>query len=287
VTNGTVGGLPARFTKMAGAGNDFLVFGERVPIGSREAETIRSVCRRGTGVGADGVLFVESVRRGDETRVLLDYYNADGGRARFCANGTRCAARFAKERLGAGERSVVATDWGDVPASIRDGTVTLRLPEPVALGARVSSFDRGTRLLEPEAVAVTVGVPHLVVFTAEGVEVETLDLAPLGPALRRHPDLPEGANVNFTTPRGPSRLAVRSWERGVEAETLSCGSGVVASAVVAGLLRGEEPPVTVATRSGAVLAVDFRVEGALACDVTLTGDARFVFEGTLCEEVLG
>jgi diaminopimelate epimerase len=272
---------------MAGAGNDFLVFGERVAVGPREAESIRRACRRGTGVGADGVLFVESVRKGEDTRVLLDYFNADGGRARFCANGTRCAARFAKERLAAGERTVVATDWGDVPAAMRDGAVTLKLPEPVALGARLSSFDREGRLLEPEAVALTVGVPHLVVYTADGVEVETLDLAPLGPPLRRHPDLPDGANVNFTTPRGPSRLSVRSWERGVEAETLSCGSGVVAAAVVAGLLRGEATPITVATRSGSVLAVDYRIEGALACDVTLTGDARFVFEGTLSEEVLG
>jgi diaminopimelate epimerase len=223
---------------------------------------------------------------GSVSRVTLDYYNADGGRARFCANGTRCAARFAKERLGAASEMVVTTDWGEVPAAVNGGGVTLRLPEPVRLGARVTSFDKERRLLEPEAIAVAIGVPHLVVGTADGVEVETLDLFALGPPLRRHPDLADGANVSFATRRGPSRLSVRSWERGVEAETLSCGGGVVAAAVVAGLRDGDRPPVTVLTRSGSVLAVDFRVEGSLARDVTLTGDARFVFEGTLGEDVL-
>src|SRR5258707_12093123 len=170
--DGRIGGVPAGFTKMSGAGNDFLVFDERVSIGPREAETIRAVCRRGVGVGADGVLFVEANLRGERSRVLLDYFNADGSRARFCANGTRCVARFAKERLGAGAEMVVATDWGDVPATVRDGAVTLRLPEAVALGARVDSYDRGRRLLQPEAVAPPGGGPQLLVVAADGVEGE-------------------------------------------------------------------------------------------------------------------
>ena len=102
----------------------------------------------------------------------------------------------------------------------------------------------------------------------------------------RHPDLADGANVNFVSVRGGSRLSVRSYERGVEAETLSCGSGVVASAVVAGAERGQLAPVSVATRSGSALVVGFRLEGSLAHDVTLTGDARVVFEGLLKEEAL-
>ena len=92
--------------------------------------------------------------------------------------------------------------------------------------------------------------------------------------------------MNFVSVRGVSRLSVRSFERGVEAETLSCGSGVVASAVVAGAVRGQQPPVSVATRAGSALVVDFRLEGSLAHDVTLTGDARVVFQGALTEEAL-
>ncbi|MBL8113573.1 MAG: hypothetical protein JNK60_11850, partial [Acidobacteria bacterium] len=163
-----IGGLPRRFTKMTGAGNDFLVFDESVPVGPREAETIRRVCRRGTGVGADGILFV--VPDADGTRIQLDYYNADGGPARFCANGTRCAARFARLRGLAGRELVgrdlvVVTGWGEIPATVReDGAVTLSLPSPVSCGPTVESFDRDEDLLEKSAVCLSVGVPHLVVF---------------------------------------------------------------------------------------------------------------------------
>jgi diaminopimelate epimerase len=292
-----VGGLPARFTKMSGAGNDFLVFGveARPAVGARRAETIRRLCRRGTGVGADGVLFVLARRaaRGRTRVVVADYYNADGGKARFCANGTRCAARFAARALvgaGAGAELVVETGWGDVPATVRpDGGVTILLPEPVLCGAGIGTFDPGGRI-EARGTVLSVGVPHVVVFTAGGAgrdafgafdALDSLDVAALGPPLRRHPDLPEGANVHFVSRTGDSRLAVRSFERGVEAETLSCGSGVVASAVVAALRRGAPAPIAVSTRSGSVLTVDFRVDGDFAREVTLTGDARFVFEGTL------
>lgn len=286
-TNGPahIGGLPRRFTKMTGAGNDFLVFDERVAVGPREAETIRRLCRRGTGVGADGILFV--VPGADATRIQLDYYNADGGPARFCANGTRCAARFARLRGLAGRELVVVTGWGEIPATVReDGAVTLSLPSPVSCGPTVDSFDRDEDLLEKTAVSLSVGVPHLVVFTTPEVAVETLDVNALGAPLRRHPELPEGANVSFASWRGPSRLSVRSFERGVEAETLSCGSGVVAVAIVAGIRSSQTPPFSIATKSGSALVVDYRLEGVRAHDVTLTGEARIVFEGTLTEEAL-
>lgn len=283
-----LGGLPRRFAKMTGAGNDFLVFQGRVSVGPREAETIRRLCRRGTSVGADGVLFVAPERTvGGPHRVLADYYNADGGAARFCANGTRCAARFAFLKGEAGRDMAVATGWGLIEAAIRpDGDVTLRLPEPIALGATLDAFDPEGRLLESEATSLSVGVPHLVVFTAPEVEVETLDVAALGPPLRRHPGLPDGANVTFVSVREGSRLAVRSYERGVEAETLSCGSGVVAAAVVAGARRGLQAPISVSTRSGTSLVVDFAWDGDAARDVSLTGEARLVFEATLTDESL-
>jgi len=289
MTDATTGGLPRAFWKMAGAGNDFLVFEGDATIGPREAETIRRLCRRGTGVGADGVLFVSpsAPSPGGRREVRVGYYNADGGAARFCANGTRCAARFAFLRGLADGELVAHTGWGAIGATVRgDGNVTLRLPEPIAVGGSVATFDPEGRAVEPRAASVVVGVPHLVVFCAGELEVETLDVAGLGPPLRRHPDLPEGANVNFVCVRGGSRLSVRSYERGVEAETLSCGSGVVASAVVAGAERGQVPPVSVATRSGSALVVGFRLEGSLAHDVTLTGDARVVFEGVLTEEAV-
>jgi diaminopimelate epimerase len=272
-----LGALPPRFTKMSGAGNDFLVWEGAVEVGGRELAAIRRLCRRGTGVGADGVLFVS---RDGTDRVAADYRNADGSVGLFCGNGTRCAARFAVLRGLAPETMTVRTGWGDVPARVEGARVVLALPEPVAVGRAVPSLD-ATGTLELEAFALAVGVPHVVAFLAGKGDLAALDLARFGPALRRHPDMRDGANANLVEILGPSRLRVRTWERGVEAETLACGSGVVASAVTAGALGRALPPVALETRSGETLTVDFRFEGEVARDVTLAGDARVVFEGTL------
>ncbi|MEO8587274.1 MAG: diaminopimelate epimerase [Acidobacteriota bacterium] len=282
-TASPLGALPLAFTKMTGAGNDFLVFGERAPDGEKEIAAIRRLCRRGTGVGADGVLFVTAERPGDpSSRVVADYRNADGSMGRFCGNGTRCAARFAVLRGLARPACVVLTGWGAVGAEVSpSGGVKLALPESVAAGCPLPSFDAAGTTLEPVAFALLVGVPHLVAFLKEGIALDTLDLSVRGPLLRHHPAMPEGANANFVEVLSPSRIAVRTWERGVEAETLACGSGAVASAVVASVLRGFLPPVSVATRSGETLEVGFTRDGAGARDVTLRGDARVVFEGTL------
>ncbi|MDL2718468.1 MAG: diaminopimelate epimerase [Acidobacteriota bacterium] len=278
-----LGALPLAFTKMSGAGNDFLVFGERAPMGEKEIAAIRRLCRRGTGVGADGALFVTAERPGDaSSRVVADYRNADGSVGRFCGNGTRCAARFAVLRGLARPACVVLTGWGAVGAEVSpSGSVMLALPEPIAAGRPIPSFDAAGRTLEPEAFALLVGVPHLVVFLKEGIALDTLDLSVLGPVHRHHPAMPEGANANFVKVLSPSRLALRTWERGVEAETLACGSGAVASAVASSLARGLAPPVSVATRSGETLEVGFTPDGEVARCVTLRGDARVVFEGTL------
>jgi diaminopimelate epimerase len=286
-------GLPARFVKMSGAGNDFLVFtgasSQTVPVGPRGAAAIRRLCARGTGVGADGVLFVHRAPHADgRPRVIADYFNADGGQARFCANGTRCAARLAHIALGVPREMTVVTGWGDVEASVGEGSetgqVTLGLPEPVALGRVLTALGMGAGRLSRAAVEVIVGVPHLVVFPVDGIGVDALDVAAYGPPLRHHPEMPEGANVNFVERLGPSALAVRTYERGVEAETLACGSGVVASAVAACMPGRVAPPVKVRTRSGETLTVDFRIEGRAAHGIKLTGDARIVFEGTLDAE---
>ena len=277
MTAAALGALPLRFTKMSGAGNDFLVWDERVSVGEAEIAAIRRLCRRGTGVGADGVLFVVGDGPG---RAVADYRNADGSVGRFCGNGTRCAARFAFLRGLAPRNMIVRTGWGDVAARVDGTRVTLTLPEPVAVGRAVSSLD-ATGALERDAFAVAVGVPHVVVFVAEGVDLATLDLSRLGPALRHHPDMREGANASFVEVVGPSRLRVRTWERGVEAETLACGAGNVATAVTAAAVGRAAPPVALETRSGETLTVGFRFEGEVARDVTLAGGARVVYEGTL------
>jgi len=270
-------GLPARFAKMSGAGNDFVMF-LGTPSGSAaEAEAIRRLCDRRKGIGADGVLFVQK----DGAEIVADYFNADGILSRFCGNGTRCAARLASLRLGAGDDFAVSTGWGRVGARIgADGRVTLALPEVVRAGRKLSTLGLGVGVIAAEAIEVLVGVPHLVVAVAEGASLDALDVGAFGPPLRRHPEMPEGANVNFVARTGPSTLAVRTWERGVENETLACGSGVVASAAVAAF-SGLAPPVGIRTRSGETLVVDFQRTPDAIAEIHLEGDARLLFEGEI------
>jgi diaminopimelate epimerase len=271
---------------MSGAGNDFVVFLERAPEGPETGEAIRRLCDRRTGIGADGALFVTAASRGDDRpRVVADYFNADGGASRFCANGTRCAARIASLRLDAGRDFVVVTGWGPVGARITgSGRVTIALPERVRLGRTLPTLGVGAgamAAIAAEAVEVEVGVPHLVIAVLPGASLDALDLASLGPPLRRHPEMPEGTNVNFVARTGPSALAIRTWERGVENETLACGSGTVAAAAVAALRDEAAGPIGVKTRSGETLVIDFdRAEGGLTA-IRLTGDARLLYEGEI------
>jgi diaminopimelate epimerase len=278
--------LPDRFVKMAGGGNDFLVFeADGRKLTDADSKRLALICRRGLSVGADGALFLSG---GGDGRIHLDYFNADGGLASFCANGTRCAARYAvTRRLVADPELVLETGWGHIGARVDGEQVTLALRdilapnEPISLDLE-SSERYATAGLPPTGVPIHVGVPHLVVFVRG--DLAALPIEKVGPPLRRHPLLPEGANVNFVRIAGPERLEVRTWERGVEAETLSCGSGVVASALVAAQRGHVELPVTCGTKGGVELTVGGRLKRDVFTDVTLTGDAREVFRAELTED---
>jgi diaminopimelate epimerase len=278
--------IPERFVKMAGGGNDFLLFeadGRR--LSDDDGLRLSRLCRRGLSVGADGALFLSG---GGNGRIRLDYYNADGGLASFCANGTRCAARYAvTRRLVSDSELLLETGWGEIGARVEGESVTLALrdvlapDEPILLDLR--SPDRSPMAgLPSHGTPIHVGVPHLVIFVDE--DLATLPIERVGPPLRGHPLLPEGANVNFVRVTGPDRLQVRTWERGVEAETLSCGSGVVASALVASLRGHAELPVVCGTKSGVDLTVDAARSGDVFTAITLSGDAREIFSGDLTEE---
>ena len=271
--------LPHRFVKMAGGGNDFLLFeadGRSLSPGDRRQ--IARACRRGLSAGADGALLLSL---GGAGRVRVDYYNADGGLASFCANGTRCAARYAaRRRLNAsGDHPVLETGWGPIPAHVTGSEVTLDLPDVSAPEEPIPISGVG---LPEKAYPIAVGVPHLVVFVEDGLS--DLPIARVAPPLRRHPKLPEGANVNFVSVESPHALAVRTFERGVEGETLACGSGVVAAAIVAARLGRVDPPVSCRTKSGVAFTVRFEETGQLFTRVALSGDAREIYSGELTEE---
>jgi diaminopimelate epimerase len=274
--------IPRRFVKMSGGGNDFLVFeADGRALSESDRERIARLCRRGLSVGADGALFLSG---GESSRIHLDYFNSDGGLASFCANGTRCAARYAvSRRLVAGNTVVLETGWDAIDAQVHeDGElVSLVLPPLLPPGEPIAISGAG---LPATGIPMHVGVPHLVVMMDGGGDLSTLDVERLGPPLRRHPLLPEGANVSFVRVIAPDRIAVRTFERGVEGETLACGSGTVASAVVASRLGLILPPVSVETRSGSVFVVDFEDRNGRIAGAVLRGDAREIFTAELTEE---
>jgi diaminopimelate epimerase len=266
-----------RFVKMSGAGNDFVVLDasawETVP-GDRAA-WVRAVCRRGLSVGADGVLVVGPDGPG---RVRVVFFNPDGGEA-FCGNGSRCAARFAATRGLAPAAMTLATAVGDVPARVEGGVVRLTLPPPRDLGA--IALETAAETFHGRRVIA--GVPHVVIPVAG---LASYPLERVGPLLRRHPELgPSGANVDLVEHDERGRIHVRTWERGVENETLSCGTGAVAVAMAA-RLAGSQDNVVVVPRSGLPLMVTIEGDPARPISASLEGDARFVFEGVLDAEAI-
>ena len=265
------------FVKMHGAANDFVVVDHREPfLPEPAAGLFRRLCDRRRGVGADGVVLLE---RDPELDFAMRYHNADGGRAEFCGNGARCVARFALGRgLGRDGRVRFRSDAGAIEARDVPGGIELglgRVPPP-GDSETVAAAGR-----EFTGRAVRVGVPH---FVIEVPEVGGVPVAEWGAALRRHGRFaPAGTNVDFVARLrpgavgAPARLAMRTYERGVEAETLACGSGAVASALWAAV-AGERAPVEILTAGGDVLVVSFR-PGSDGYDVTLTGPAETAFTG--------
>jgi diaminopimelate epimerase len=276
----TTTGEPINFTKMAGAGNDFVLIDHRRPYLKDYQEFARRICTRRISVGADGIILIEHSSRAS---IRMRYYNADGSLGEFCANGTRCAARFAFLRGLAPRDLTVETDAGIVAAHVGDAKVTLVLPPPQNFRP-----DRPLRVGDRtiRGSSILVGVPHYVTFVEDNIW--TMDVVTPGRQIRHHPELqPEGSNANFVVVSGRHAIEVRTYERGVEDETLSCGSGVVAAAVVSALFDRVEPPVEVRTRSGILLMVNFSRRDSTIGNVELTGDARVIYESAVTAESLG
>ncbi|MDX1500918.1 MAG: diaminopimelate epimerase [Thermoanaerobaculia bacterium] len=258
-----------RFFRLSGGGNDFLALAE--PPSPPSPEEVAAWCARGVSAGADG-LFVLS-REGDAVRMV--HFNADGGRADLCVNGVRCAARLARHLGWSGEELVIRTDSGEMrgrAAGAETAAVTLPPPPP----PRPISVDGGAR----SAWSVRIGVPHLVLEWPQSLAAAPV--AELGPALRRDPALgEEGANVDFVRFPDRGHLEIRTFERGVEAETLACGSGVLAAVAVGVALDRLVLPAEVVTRGGFPFRVDGAVREGRVTAWELAGDARLVAEGIL------
>jgi diaminopimelate epimerase len=262
------------FTKMNGAGNDFVMVDNRQLNRSLTQEQIAKLCDRHRGVGADGLLAVEPAENGADVR--MRYYNADGGEAEMCGNGARCFARFVNQLNGGKLVSVsFETMAGVIGAEFIGEHVRLKMSVPHGLALGTSLDAAGDSL---EVHFLNTGVPHAVVLVDD---LAAVPVVKWGAALRYHTHFqPKGTNANFASVVETGKIAIRTYERGVEDETLACGTGMVACALVHHLLHGAASPIQVAVKGGDTLEVGFVREGDGFTDVTLTGPADFTFVGT-------
>jgi diaminopimelate epimerase len=264
------------FTKMTGAGNDFIVIDNRQQLLTGDfSDFIRTGCERRRGVGADGMLLLEnSDQPGLDFR--MRYFNADGGEAEMCGNGGRCIALFAYQRQAAAAKMRFGTQAGVYQAEILDQGNRVRLgmvdPRDIRL-----QFDLELAHHAFTASFVNTGVPHVVVETSNVNDVQVVEL---GRQIRNHKQFaPAGTNANFVTIIDRSQVSVRTYERGVEDETLACGTGVTAVAVIMSLLGKVRLPVTAQTRGGDRLSVYGKVGNGTVTQVYLEGPAVIIYEG--------
>ena len=263
------------FYKMQGSGNDFILIDNRRGIlrGMNLRDLSTAVCNRHYSVGADGLIVIVSSRKAD---FKWQFFNADGSEAEMCGNGSRCAARFAYLRKIAKKNMSFETLAGIIHAAVKKNMVTVQLTSASGLRMNIAvPLESGTRI----GHFINTGVPHLV-YLSKDLNVEAVER--IGRDTRYHELFrPAGTNVNFIQITGPNRLRIRTYERGVEGETLACGTGAVASALVAGALGHVSSPVEVLTRGGDRLVVSFRREGERLMDLHLEGAAEVVCEGNL------
>ena len=273
------------FTKMNGAGNDFVLLDNRTGQLTLDQTAIARLCDRHRGIGADGVLLVETPAAGMSAEFRMRYFNADGGEAEMCGNGARCFARYAA-RLQNGngvtrDGMTFQTEAGLIRARIEGELVHLEMSQPTD-GADLGELALDDDATLPQAYFLNTGVPHVVVPVDD---VETVDVHPIGRAIRYHAQFaPKGTNANFIQPYSMGEIILRTYERGVEGETLACGTGATASALVHAEMNDllGAGSVAVQVRSGDVLRIGFERLGPFQFrNVTLGGPADFVFSGEI------
>jgi diaminopimelate epimerase len=248
------------FCKYHGAGNDFILIDNRSQQFT-DTGIIESLCHRRFGIGADGVILLEKSSSAD---FRMRIFNADGSEAEMCGNGVRCLAAFMRRlRAFDGAKFSLETMHRTLQVTYHESSIEVDMGRPTDIKHH------------EDLIVLDTGVPHAVLFTA----IKGIDLAQRGPAIRYDERFsPRGVNVNFVEQTGPQSLAIRTYERGVEGETLACGTGCTAAALAAHLVLSMPSPIAVQTASKEVLTISFNPD---LHDVKMAGNATFIFEGTL------
>lgn len=266
--------MSLHFYKMHGAGNDFIVIDNRDLSINLSTGQIKALCDRHRGIGADGLLAVEPATRGADYK--FRYYNADGGEAEMCGNGARCFGKFTAH-LGENVTGTVSfeTIAGILSAEMIGENVCIAMSDPFDL-----EIDADVKIdkLGADIHVLNTGVPHAVAFVDD---LRNLDVKGIGEKIRFHDRFaPHGTNVNFARVISQDHIEIRTFERGVEGETLACGTGMCAAAIIHHILTGAPSPIKVDVKSGDTLEIAFEaMADKQFTRVTLSGPAELVFEG--------
>ena len=266
------------FYKMSGSGNDFIIIDNRNNIvdESSLSNFIAKVCRRKMAVGADGIILIEN---SDNADFKWRFFNSDGSVAEMCGNGARCVARFAYINEIAGSNMSFETLAGIVKAEVIGDRVKVKMTDPLEL-----KTDDAVELKNGlvSISSINTGVPHVVIVKDS---IDNADIVKIGREIRYHDKFsPSGTNVNFVCHINDNTIAVRTYERGVEDETLACGTGAVASGIVMANKMKIDSPLSVLTRSGGYLNIFFKEKEGQYYDVYLEGDARIIYRAQLWED---
>lgn len=266
---------PISFTKMESGGNDFIIIDNRRKILPRGLSKLAvNLCRRRYSIGADGLILLEKAKGAD---YRMRIFNPDGTEPEMCGNGARCLASFAFINGISSQKAIIETKAGNVEAHVKGKKVKLRLGNPsnIKMNFSIPLGPQGSQKVN----FINVGVPHAVVFVPG---LDNVDVEGLGKAIRYHKKFsPEGTNVDFVTLEGRNSISIRTYERGVESETLACGTGAVASALVLALEGKVSSPVEVLTRGGETLKVEYAMEKENFKRVWLEGEVRVIYKGKM------
>ncbi|MCX7001072.1 MAG: diaminopimelate epimerase [Candidatus Sumerlaeota bacterium] len=279
--------MKTQFWKLSGGGNDFICFDNRdgtLPE-SMKSRLAATLCRRGHSIGADGLLFIESSPRAD---FIMRIFNPDGWEAETCGNASRCVALLTyKLGISPAEMSF-ETKAGIYKARVTGEFASISMTDPTDMRLNIPFEEEWSPA--PVVHFIRIGVPHVVAFVEK---LESMDVLTIGKRVRSHHAFqPAGANVNFATPRNKNNIALRTYERGVENETLSCGTGCAATAIIAGYLGLADSPVHMHTRGGTTNIIHFRMADSAKAQATagkdthtteliLEGEAHIIFKGEI------
>lgn len=263
------------FIKMSGGGNDFILIDNRRDIIRKNRSGIaRKLCQRKISVGADGLILIEKAR---SQHFRMRIFNPDGSEPEMCGNGSRCAAFFAYTKKIAPSRMRIQTKAGEIQAQVKNKSVKVNLTPPKNMKLDYI-LDVDEKKISVNSI--NTGVPHVVIYTAD---LGKMDVKGMGGKIRFHSlYAPEGTNVDFIKITSPHSISIRTYERGVESETLACGTGATAASIIAGMKGLVSSPVKVKTAGGEELKIYFSKNDALkVSNVFLEGKVEVVYRGKI------